>query len=76
MNDRIANGSGRLQELEIMQIFCDVCEALVDCHVNGIIHRDLKVENILIDDEYAYKHVQSDDGVIIGCEEENLLNDI
>jgi serine/threonine protein kinase len=53
MNDRLSNGSGRLQEIEIITIFCDVCEALVDCHANGIIHRDLKIENILIDDEYV-----------------------
>jgi serine/threonine protein kinase len=52
MNDRISVNMGinRLNENEIIHIFCDVCEALSELHYNGIIHRDLKVENILIDD--------------------------
>jgi serine/threonine protein kinase len=50
MNDRLSAGRN-LKENEVLKIFCDVCVALADLHANGIIHRDLKVENILIDEE-------------------------
>ena len=50
MNERLANGNLRFTEGEILKIFCDTCEALAELHAKGIIHRDLKVENILIDD--------------------------
>ena len=56
MNDRLsAHGGGlnRLSESEILSIFCDVCEAVADLHAHGIIHRDLKIENILIDDRVS-----------------------
>ena len=50
MNDRLTQNS-RLAESEILHIFCDLCEAVADLHQAGIIHRDIKIENILIDHE-------------------------
>jgi AP2-associated kinase len=49
MNDRLSNAS-RLHENEIVNIFCDLCEAVADLHALGVIHRDIKIENILIDE--------------------------
>jgi serine/threonine protein kinase len=45
MNENL-NG---FNETLILQIFCDVCEAVAQAHQYGIIHRDIKVENVLID---------------------------
>ena len=39
-----------LTEPELLKIFCDICESVGDLHSRAIIHRDLKIENILIDD--------------------------
>ncbi|MEE2906388.1 MAG: protein kinase [Planctomycetota bacterium] len=36
---------------EILELFCDVCDAVHHGHTKGIIHRDLKPGNILVDRE-------------------------
>ncbi|KAG8267632.1 BMP-2-inducible protein kinase [Homalodisca vitripennis] len=43
-------------EAEVLQIFCDVCDAVSRLHhcQTPIIHRDLKVENILLSDSGSY----------------------
>lgn len=33
---------------EILDVFAQVCDALVEAHARGIIHRDLKFENIMV----------------------------
>lgn len=52
MNERLTQNS-RLAEPEVLHVFCDLCEAVADLHQAGIIHRDIKIENILIDRESA-----------------------
>ncbi len=39
---------GRLDEPTAVCIMADVCRALVDAHQRGIVHRDVKPENILL----------------------------
>ena len=40
-----------LKESEILHIFCDVCRGVAELHSNGITHFDLKLENILVDED-------------------------
>ncbi|NXD87101.1 AAK1 kinase, partial [Halcyon senegalensis] len=53
MNQRLQTG---FTESEVLQIFCDTCEAVARLHQckTPIIHRDLKVENILLHDRGHY----------------------
>ncbi|XP_037114505.1 AP2-associated protein kinase 1-like isoform X7 [Syngnathus acus] len=53
MNQRLQTG---FTEAEVLQIFCDTCEAVARLHQckTPIIHRDLKVENILLHDQGHY----------------------
>ncbi|XP_013986511.2 AP2-associated protein kinase 1 isoform X12 [Salmo salar] len=53
MNQRLQTG---FTEAEVLQIFCDTCDAVSRLHQGKtpIIHRDLKVENILLHDKGHY----------------------
>ncbi|XP_057687862.1 AP2-associated protein kinase 1-like isoform X6 [Corythoichthys intestinalis] len=64
MNQRLQTG---FTEAEVLQIFCDTCEAVARLHQckTPIIHRDLKVENILLHDQGHY--VLCDFGSATNC---------
>ncbi|KPP79069.1 BMP-2-inducible protein kinase-like [Scleropages formosus] len=53
MNQRLHTG---FSEVEVLAIFCDTCEAVARLHQckTPVIHRDLKVENILLNDQGHY----------------------
>jgi len=46
---------GRLPELFCKNLAFSIIEALSQLHEKGIAHRDLKLSNILINDEYDFK---------------------
>lgn len=47
--------NGRMKEEEAARIFAQICSAVVYCHQKGVVHRDLKAENVLLDDEMNVK---------------------
>ena len=47
--------SRNLSEGEIIDLGCDICSALVKCEAEGIIHRDIKPQNILVSDDGTCK---------------------
>lgn len=40
---------GRMTEVEAARIFSQIIAAVDFCHRNGVVHRDLKAENVLLD---------------------------
>ncbi|KIO19784.1 hypothetical protein M407DRAFT_40399, partial [Tulasnella calospora MUT 4182] len=46
---------GRLSELETRQVFGELCLALHYVHSQGVVHRDLKLENVLLDERCHVK---------------------
>ncbi|XP_031733981.1 NUAK family SNF1-like kinase 1 [Anarrhichthys ocellatus] len=45
----------RLPESEARSIFRQITSAVHYCHKNGVVHRDLKLENILLDQDFNVK---------------------
>ncbi|XP_043569204.1 NUAK family SNF1-like kinase 1 [Chiloscyllium plagiosum] len=45
----------KLSERETRMFFRQIVDAIHYCHKNGVVHRDLKLENILLDENYNIK---------------------
>lgn len=56
MLDFIIN-QGKMKESQAQKFFSQLLSAVSYCHENGIVHRDLKIENVLIDSEGNVKLV-------------------
>ncbi|ESW96136.1 hypothetical protein KL918_000086 [Ogataea parapolymorpha] len=52
MNARL---STKLSEPEILKIMLDISQGVYAMHRLKLIHRDIKIENVLIDDKYTFK---------------------
>lgn len=47
--------NGRMKEEEAARIFAQIVSAVDYCHSKGVVHRDLKAENVLLDNDMNVK---------------------
>lgn len=47
--------TGRMSEVEARRVFAQMVSAVGYCHRNGVVHRDLKAENLLLDQNMNIK---------------------
>lgn len=47
--------NGRMKEEEAARVFAQIISAVEYCHNNGVVHRDLKAENVLLDNDMNIK---------------------
>lgn len=47
--------NGRMKEEEAARVFSQIVSAVDYCHRNGVVHRDLKAENVLLDADMNIK---------------------
>ena len=50
---QIIKSRGKLQEIEGKGIFYQIIEAVKACHAMGVIHRDIKLDNILLNSDFT-----------------------
>ncbi|MGM0575820.1 MAG: protein kinase domain-containing protein [Myxococcota bacterium] len=53
--DRLAGGSGRISPEALMPIVQSLCSALDYAHERGVIHRDVKLENVMLSRDGSVK---------------------
>lgn len=47
--------NGKMTEPEACHVFAQILSAVKYCHSRGVVHRDLKVENLLLDGDNCIK---------------------
>jgi hypothetical protein len=49
---------GALCDREVAEIAADLCDALAHAHARGVVHRDVKPENVIVRDDAAGRHAK------------------
>ncbi len=62
----------RIEEIECKDIFFQIVRALSHCHVKNICHRDIKLENIIVDELRTIKIIDFGFGTVTASNK--LLN--
>lgn len=52
--------NGRMKEDESARVFAQIVSAVDYCHRKGVVHRDLKAENVLLDNDMNIKVIECD----------------
>ena len=60
-----ARTNRRLEEHEAKKIYAQVCKGIAYCHSKNIVHRDLKLENIIIDDNKNIKIIDFGFSIVV-----------
>lgn len=50
--------NGRMKEDESARVFAQIVSAVDYCHRKGVVHRDLKAENVLLDNDMNIKVIE------------------
>lgn len=53
---RVLDEKGSLTADEALPIFMQICDALADAHKHGVVHRDVKPDNIVLEEHNNQKH--------------------
>jgi serine/threonine protein kinase len=59
---------GKLHECDARRIFMQIVNAMSYCHTRGIVHRDLKLENVLFKSKHDLQIKVVDFGIAGVCE--------
>lgn len=64
------NNKNAVDEDEARSLFCQILATMAYCHKESVVHRDLKCENILLDDKGRIK-ITGNDGRVVCVKQKN-----
>jgi MAP/microtubule affinity-regulating kinase len=59
-----AKNNRRIEEIECKQIFFQIVRGIAHCHSRGVCHRDIKLENVIVEESKLVKIIDFGFGAI------------